>query len=148
MTTFATVFTDAELAYLDGQLLGRFATVGADGSPHVTPVGVFPDPATHTVVVAGHAGNGMAHSRKFRDARARPEVAFVVDDLSAVDPWTPRGIEIRGRAETCLEGGDELGERLAAGMPFDPAFIRIHPRRILSWGLDSAPFELVARDVG
>jgi pyridoxamine 5'-phosphate oxidase family protein len=39
------------------------------------------------------AARGMTASEKFRDARRRPEVAFVVDDLAAIDPWTPRGID-------------------------------------------------------
>ena len=34
------VFTEAELRYLTGgRQLGRIATVGADGTPHVVPVG-------------------------------------------------------------------------------------------------------------
>ena len=33
------VFTEAELRYLaGGRQLGRIATVGADGTPHVVPV--------------------------------------------------------------------------------------------------------------
>jgi pyridoxamine 5'-phosphate oxidase family protein len=32
-------------------------------------------------------------------------------------------------------------------MPFDSAFIRIRPRRILAMGIDGEPFELSARDV-
>ena len=32
-------FTDAEVSYLKSQRLGRLATVGADGQPHVVPVG-------------------------------------------------------------------------------------------------------------
>ena len=31
------VFTDSELEYLAGQRLGRIATVGPDGQPHVVP---------------------------------------------------------------------------------------------------------------
>jgi pyridoxamine 5'-phosphate oxidase family protein len=34
------VFTDSELEYLAGQRLGRIATVGADGQPHVVPTSV------------------------------------------------------------------------------------------------------------
>jgi pyridoxamine 5'-phosphate oxidase family protein len=30
-------FTDAERNYLAGQMLGRFATVGPDGTPQVRP---------------------------------------------------------------------------------------------------------------
>jgi len=140
-------FTDAEVEYLNSQLLGRLATVGPDGRPHVVPVGVFYDPETQTIVIGGHAGSDMAASKKFRDAGRRPNVAFVVDDLVSVDPWRPRSIEIRGRAETYSDGGEEVGKRIGANMPFDPAWIRIRPRRILAMGIDGDPFELSARDV-
>lgn len=138
-------FTDAEIEYLNSQFLGRLATVGAEGRPHVMPVGVFYEPDSESIVIGG-AGN-MVDSKKFRDARRRPDVAVVVDDLAAIDPWTPRGIEIRGRAETHTDGGEEVGERVGASFPFESAFIRIRPRRILSWGIDQGSFELAARDV-
>lgn len=89
----------------------------------------------------------MAASKKFRDAQRRPEVALVVDDLAALSPWTPRGIEIRGRAETHADGGQAVGERLGASFPFDRAWIRIRPRRILAWGIESDASKLSARDV-
>ena len=78
------VFTDAEIAYLTNQPLGRLATVGPDGRPHVMPVGVFYDPQAHGVVIGG--AMDMAASKKFRDARRHPDVAIVVDDLASVDP--------------------------------------------------------------
>jgi pyridoxamine 5'-phosphate oxidase family protein len=137
-------FTDAEVEYLNSQPLGRIATVGSDGRPHVMPVGFFYDPETQTIVIGGH---NMAQSKKFRDAQRRPDVALVVDDLASVDPWTPRGIEIRGRAETHTDGGEEVGKRLGAGFPFNPAWILIRPRRILAWGLDGGSYALSARDV-
>ena len=31
------VFQDEEIEYLESQLLGRLATVGSDGQPHVVP---------------------------------------------------------------------------------------------------------------
>jgi pyridoxamine 5'-phosphate oxidase family protein len=46
----------------------------------------------------------------------------VIDELESIDPWRPRGIEVRGRAEA-IEGERPL--------------IRIHPERIVSWGLES-----------
>jgi pyridoxamine 5'-phosphate oxidase family protein len=138
-------FTDAEIEYLNGQPLGRLATVDPAGRPHVTPVGVFYDPDTEAVVIGG--GAGLAATKKFRDARRHPEVAVVVDDLAAVDPWTPRGIEIRGRAETFTDGGAAVGRRVGANFRFSPAWIRIRPRRILAWGIDTGSFELVAREV-
>jgi pyridoxamine 5'-phosphate oxidase family protein len=137
-------FTQAEIEYLTTQPVGRIATVGADGAPHVTPVGVFYDLEEDGLVVG--AAGGIAASKKFRDLRRRPDVAFVVDDLAAVDPWTPRGLEIRGIAEAHDEGGEAMGERLGAPFPFDAAWITIRPRRILAWGIDTGSFELRARD--
>jgi pyridoxamine 5'-phosphate oxidase family protein len=144
MPATTAVFTAAEIEYLNSQPLGRIATVGRDGKPHVTPVGAFFEPETEAIVIGGI---DMAASKKFRDARRQPDVAIVIDDLAAVDPWTPRGIEIRGHAETHTHGGEEVGERLGAGFQFSPAWIRIRPRRILSWGIDGGSFELTAREV-
>jgi hypothetical protein len=39
VTTNGSIFTDAELRYLSERRLGRIATVGKDGTPHVAPVG-------------------------------------------------------------------------------------------------------------
>jgi pyridoxamine 5'-phosphate oxidase family protein len=75
-----------------------------------------------------------------------PDVAVIVDDVASVDPWTPRYIEIRGHAETHLEGGEEVGQRLGAPFPFDSAWIRVRPRRVLAFGIETAG-ELSARDV-
>jgi pyridoxamine 5'-phosphate oxidase family protein len=141
----ANTFTDAEVAYLNSQRLGRLATVGPDGRPHVTPVGIFHDPETQTIVIGSTAD--MPASKKFRDAQRRPDVAIVVDDVASVDPWTTRGIEVRGRAETFTEGGEEVGRRLGAGFQFNPAWIRIRPRRIRTWGIDTGSREPTARDV-
>lgn len=140
-----TAFTPAEIEYLTSQPLGRFATVGKDGRPHVMPVGVFYDPGTGTLVIGSAAD--MVASKKFRDARANPDVAVVVDDLAGVDPWTPRGVEVRGRAEAHLSGGAEVGKRLGAGFPFHEAYLAIHPRRVIAWGIDTDYLTPSARDV-
>jgi pyridoxamine 5'-phosphate oxidase family protein len=142
------VFTEAEVEYLNSQLIGRFATVGQSGAPHVMPVGVFYDPDAESLVITGHAGSNFAASRKFRNAQARPDVSFVVDDLPSTDPWTPRGLEIRGRAEIHTDGGEAVGERIGAQMPFDTAWILLRTRRILAWGIETESAELTARDVG
>ena len=140
-----TRFTTAEVEYLTSQALGRLATVGKDGRPHVMPVGVFFDPESETIVIGSAAS--MVRSKKFRDARANPDVAVVVDDLASVDPWTPRGIEVRGVAEAHVSGGAEVGRRLGAGFPFDEAYLRIHPRRVVAWGIDTGSYAAAARDV-
>src|SRR5947207_12835124 len=100
-----TTFTPAEFEYLTGQRLGRLATVGAKGRPHVVPVGFFYDPDNEAIVIGG--ASDMAASKKFRDAAAHPDVALVVDDLASVNPWTPRGVEIRGAADAHRTGGEE-----------------------------------------
>jgi len=122
------VFTPAEIAYLKGQRLGRVATVGASGQPHVVPVGFRYNAEEDSIDIGGH---GFAKSKKFRDAQANPRVAFVVDDLASVSPWRPRGIEVRGRADVLTSGGE------AFGRGYDAQIFRVRPRRIVSWGLEA-----------
>jgi pyridoxamine 5'-phosphate oxidase family protein len=119
------MFTDAELAYLQAEhgkrLLGRVATVGPDGMPHVTPVGMFrvmPDQGF--IEITGH---NFERTKKFRDVARTGRAALVVDDVDPdADGWAARGIEIRGRAETVT----------------DPRpGIRLYPERIVGWGLDT-----------
>ena len=112
------VFTESELGYLTGgRQLGRLATVGPDGTPHVVPVGWIYNAATETIDIGGRE---LERSKKFRDVAASGRAAIVVDDLASTDPWRPRAVEIRGRAE-------------AITLP--TPLIRIHPERIVSWGL-------------
>jgi pyridoxamine 5'-phosphate oxidase family protein len=125
------VFSEKELEYLKSQKLGRIATSGPGGQPHVVPVTFRVDPETEAIEIGGRA---LAKSKKFRDLRENPRVAFVVDDLASVQPWTPRGVEIRGHAELFEEGGDRFGPG------WDPAWIRIVPERVISWGIDRPPF--------
>ncbi len=113
-------FSEDELGYLVGERrLARMATVGADGTPHVVPVGWSFNADVDAIEVGGR---DFAHTKKFRDVRRRGRAAIVIDDLASTDPWRPRGIEIRGRAE-------------AVEAP--RALIRIHPERIVSWGIDA-----------
>lgn len=113
------VFTEAELRYLTGGMqLGRLATVGADGTPHVVPVGWIYNAARDTIDVGG---NELARTKKFRDVARTGRAAIVIDDLASTDPWHPRAVEVRGRAE-------------AIALP--TPLIRIHPERIVSWGLE------------
>lgn len=111
-------FTDRELQYLlTDRRLARLATVGRDGTPHVAPVGWSYNADLDALEIRGHA---LETSKKFRDVRRTGRAAVVVDDV--LSPWKPRGVEIRGRAEA-LEGAEPL--------------IRIHPDRIVSWGIES-----------
>jgi pyridoxamine 5'-phosphate oxidase family protein len=67
-------------------------------------------------------GHELENTKKFRDVKRTGRAAVVIDDLVSKDPWRPRGIEVRGRAEA-VHGPDAL--------------IRIYPQRIVSWGIES-----------
>jgi pyridoxamine 5'-phosphate oxidase family protein len=133
------VFSPAEIAYLQSQRLARIATVGPDGQPHVVPVSFRYNPDEDTIDVGGH---GFAQRKKYRDVQRNPRVAIVVDDLASIDPWRPRMIEIRGEAEVLETGGETIGRG------FDPQMFRIRPRRIVGIGIEGdGPFGLNARSV-
>ena len=119
------VFSDAEVEYLGSQQLGRLATVGQDGMPHVVPVAFRYNPDADCIDIGGH---GFARRKKFRDVKHTGRAAFVVDDV--LPPWQPRGLEVRGEAVTLETGGKAVNEG------FDDPIIRITPRRIISWGLE------------
>jgi hypothetical protein len=46
-------FTEKEIEYLRGQLLGQMATAGG-GVPHIAPVGFRLDPRAETIEIGGH----------------------------------------------------------------------------------------------
>jgi pyridoxamine 5'-phosphate oxidase family protein len=113
------IFTEAELTYLRSERrLARLATVGPDGTPHVTPVGMWSLDAEAEIIEV--SGRDLAVTKKFRDIARTHRAAIVIDDLVA-EPWQPRGVEIRGRAEAITDPQPR---------------IRIHPERIIGWGLD------------
>ena len=113
------VFTEAELRYMTGgRQLARIATVGADGTPHVVPVAFIYNAARDTIDVGGAE---LERTKKFRDVARTGRAAIVIDDLASTDPWRPRAIEVRGRAEA-----------IALPTPLS----RNHPERIVSWGLE------------
>jgi pyridoxamine 5'-phosphate oxidase family protein len=119
-------FTQQEIDYMATQRLGRIATVGKDGQPHVVPTSFRYNP-DHDAIDVG--GLRMSKTKKFRDVRRTGRASIVVDDV--LPPWQPRMIEIRGRAETVDSGGEVFGSR------FEDAIVRIYPERVISFGLDS-----------
>jgi len=120
------VFSDKELYYLADRRLGRLATVDPDGLPHVVPLGWSYNPALDTIDIGGR---DFARTAKFRNVRANPRVALVIDDV--LPPWRPRCVMVRGEAEALDEAAGADGGRLGP-------IIRIHPSQVLSWGLDTA----------
>jgi len=120
-------FSAAELEYLLGERrLGRLATIDETGWPHVVPVGWRYNPDLGTIDVSGR---NFAATKKFRNVRANPKAAFVVDDV--LPPWRPRSVMVRGHAralEAPANGGVEGGW----------AMIRITPDKVVSWGLEAS----------
>ena len=100
------------------------AALRAGGLPHVVPLGWSYNPALDTIDIGGR---DFAGTKKFRNVKANPKVALVIDDV--LPPWRPR----------CVMGGGGAGRRHGragggAG-PLGPS-TRIHPRQVISWGLD------------
>ena len=114
------------IAYLQSQRLGRLATVDGDGAPQNNPVGFRYNDELGTIDIGGR---NMGATRKFRNVAGNPKVAFVVDDLASVQPWRPRCVEIRGRAEALR---DLAGQ--SSGLSAE--IIRIYPERVIGFGLD------------
>ena len=130
------VFTDAELDYLAGQRLGRIATVGADGQPHVVPTSFRYNSEQDAIDVGGMR---MSQTKKVRDVRHGGRASIVIDDV--LPPWQPRMIEIRGTAEVLPEGGKAFGRN------FEDTIVRIRPTRVIAFGIESADQGMNARSV-
>jgi len=99
------VFTDAELEFLRSQRIGRLATVGPSGWPHVVPV-------MYTLTEAGELDFDV-DGVKLRNLKADPRAAMAVDGMGP-----KRGITVQGRVEL-----------------IGPERARLAPARKFSWGL-------------
>jgi len=129
-------FTDLEIEYMAGQRLGRIATVGADGQPHVVPTS-FRYNAEHDAIDVG--GLRMSQTKKTRDVERTGRASIVIDDV--LPPWQPRMIEVRGTAEVLPGGGKAWGGN------FEDTIVRITPVRIIAFGIDSEGYGANARSV-
>lgn len=127
------IFTEREAAYLRDQPLGRLATVQRGGTVQNNPVAFSYNEDLETIDIAGW---NMAASQKYRNVAAGSKVAFVVDDIASLDPWTVRCLEIRGDAEALPAQGEQ------------GPIIRVHPRRILSFNVDPDNPAAGTRSVG
>jgi pyridoxamine 5'-phosphate oxidase family protein len=130
------VFTGKELEYLAAQRLGRIATVGRDGQPHVVPTSFRYNPEHDAIDVGGLR---MSQTKKLRDVQRSGRASIVIDDV--LPPWQPRMIEIRGTAAVLPTGGKGLNER------FEDTIVRIQPTRIISFGIDPGDLAANARSV-
>jgi pyridoxamine 5'-phosphate oxidase family protein len=134
---FAMTFTSAEIRFLTRQTRGHLATLGPKGTPQVKPLGFTYNPTLGTIDITGF---NMSRSAKYRNVQVNPNVAFVVDQVTANSMEGAHFLEVRGVAETTT-GTHDLQGHLA------PEIIRIHPRRIISFNVDPDNPGFQARDV-
>jgi len=114
------MFSEAEIAYLKTQRLGRVATVSSRSQPDVAPV-VYDFDGTYFYI----PGLDIEQTLKCKNVRRNPRVAFVVDDLESVDPWKPRGIRVHGTAEV-MQHKSRFGQG---------THIRVRPLKKFVWGI-------------
>ena len=91
------VFTVEERDYLaSGVRLGRLATVGPDGMPHVVPTAFRYNQHHDTLDIGGH---DFTTRKKYRDVLGNPKVAFVIDDIAFTVPALGQQQDTRDSAE-------------------------------------------------
>lgn len=125
--------TEAEQQFLAAQDRGHLSTLGPDGTPQVKPLGFSYNAELGTVDIGGFA---MTRTAKYRNVRADPRVAFVVDHVTEPTMEGVHFLEIRGTAEA-----------VPAGPGGQAALIRIRPERVVAYNVDPERPGLQARDV-
>ena len=130
--------TEAERAFVTSRRLGRVATVGLGGRPHVVPVMyAFADGAFWFSSDPG--------DRKAADLRLDPRAALVIDE----PPPVKAGVTVSGPA-TVIEDGDDFDlaqDHLAAAgaggkrrrAPGEQIYVRLEPEDVASWKVEPAP---------
>lgn len=111
--------------YLATQTPGRLATVNKAGRPQNSPVSFTYNEAMGTIDIGGRA---MGTTRKFGNVAATGVASIVIDDVADPVDWAVRGVEIRGEAEA-------LTDVEPPSPYFSREIVRIHPSRVISWGL-------------
>jgi pyridoxamine 5'-phosphate oxidase family protein len=112
------IFTETEAAYLRSQPIARLATASASGQPDVAAVTFSLD---DDAILSG--GYDITKTVRYGNLLANPRAVIVIDDLASTDPWSPRGVKVRGPATI---------EEHAGGLR-----IRLVPEVIWSWGINA-----------
>ena len=98
------IFSQKELEYLQGQVVGRIATISKNDYPHVTPVAFASDENRLYVNIAHN-------SKKAKNIKRDPRIQFLVDDVPTFDDF--RGVLIDGNVELISSGKlHEIGRDL------------------------------------
>jgi pyridoxamine 5'-phosphate oxidase family protein len=118
------MFSEPEIRYMKTQRLARIATVSRKGVPEVSPVSFECD--GRFIYTGSHSQEIFGRTQRHRNITSgNSRVSIVIDDLESVDPWKPRGIKIRGKAEIVKREGI-FGEG---------RYFRITPKVSVSWGI-------------
>jgi pyridoxamine 5'-phosphate oxidase family protein len=121
-------FTSEEIEYLGTQPLARLATVAANGQPDVVPVAFEFDGNSFWI---GGSGSSALATRKLRNILSgNHEVALVVDDMVAFDPFIARGIRVYGLASDPVERDGHVGPGV---------YVRVTPTTSWSWNMAGEP---------
>jgi len=140
-----TIFTAAEVAFIERQRVARLATADEDGNPHVIPVCYACDGARFYTPLDEKPKRVVGTQlRRVRNITARPQVALVIDRYDD-DDWSRLGyVLVQGRAEL-LPPAHALHahavallraryrQYLAMALELHPV-IMITPEHITSWG--------------
>src|ERR1043165_6843259 len=130
-----TLFTAAAPPYLAEHRLGRLATVGKGGTPHVVPTLYAFDAETGAFRIGQGPLEGRGQRRLYvRHAEANPRAAFVVDDVVTDNGYAPRGISVKGAAVVHAHGGESFGPG------FGPQWVEVVPDWVASWGIDTGSY--------
>jgi len=122
--------------------VGRLATAGAEGQPHVIPVCfVFDGRSIYSPIDEKPKRSSPRGLRRIRNIKANPRVALVVDHYS--EDWRQlRYVLVMGSAEL-LEAGTEHARAIALLREKYPQYrpmrleerpvIKITPGRVVAW---------------
>jgi pyridoxamine 5'-phosphate oxidase family protein len=80
------LFSQAEIDFINSQLLARIGTASPKGKPDVAVVG-FDFDGTYFYI----SGRSNETTWKYKNAKANPRASLVIDDLPSVKPWRTRG---------------------------------------------------------
>jgi PPOX class probable F420-dependent enzyme len=126
--------------FVNRERVGRVATSGAGGVPHLVPV-------CHIVAGGKVYFASGDDGRKVRNMAENPRAALTVDLYS--DHWgSLKGVMVQGRARL-IEGGPRFRRirdllyrkypqyaREAAISPSDSVVVELTPTRVFAWGFD------------
>lgn len=127
-------FTINEQQFLAEAGIGRLATVSPDGVVQNNPTNYRVN-ADGTIDIGGMR---MRTSRKYRNVEAGSRVSFVVDQQVSAEPYVIRGIEVRGKAVALEDEEPPFPDQ-------ERVVLRIHPDRVISWGIDGGSFDFTSR---